>query len=231
VGATSNDGDGGSFEDGAQKLVTWLTDRALAGLPPMLSSAEDLADQYLRDCRFGNHGQRIDALINWETSKNATTGFLTGLGGLIVLPIMLPAGFGASWFVQARMSGAIAKISGYDLREDRVQTFVVACLVGDALVGMLKASGIQIGRGLARTVLAQVPGRLLIEINKRVGFRLITKAGEKGAINLVKGIPFVGGVIGGGVDGYYCRRVGKTAKRLFYCPDAEGGWATAGAPS
>ena len=108
------------------------------------------------------------------------------------------------------------RIAGFDLKSDRVRTFVVACLVGDAIKDVLKAAGMKVGTGLTKSLLNKIPGKVLIEINKRVGFRLITKAGEKGAINLMKGVPVVGGVVGGAFDAAACRIVGKNAKRLFY---------------
>lgn len=202
-------------ESAALRIVNWVTDKAIAGVPP-LSSAENLAQEYLIDASFPDHEERIESLINWETTKNFTTGFVTGLGGILTLPIAVPAAFGASWVVQARMSAAIARIAGYDLDSDRVRTFVVACLVGDAMKDVVKDVGIKAGTGLTKSLLNKVPGKVLIEINKKVGFRLITKAGEKGAINLMKGVPIVGGVVGGVFDAGACRIVGKNAKRLFY---------------
>jgi hypothetical protein len=200
------------------QVVEWITDKAITGIPP-LSSAESLAQEYLIDQSFPDDGERIESLINWETAKNFTSGFLTGLGGLITLPITLPSAFAASWVIQARMSAAIARISGFDLGSDRVQTFVVACLVGDAVKDIVKRVGIQISRELTKTLINKIPGKLLTEINKQVGFRLITKAGQTGAINLMKVVPYVGGFVGGAFDGYACRIVGKQAKELFYRPE------------
>lgn len=196
-------------------MINWLTEKAIQGAPP-LSSAEDLAQEYLIDQSYPDDEERIESLINWETTKNFTTGFITGLGGILTLPVAIPAGFGASWIVQARMSAAIAKIAGYNLQSDRVRTFVVACLVGDALKDIAKGAGIQIGKGLTKSFINQIPGKVLIEINKKVGFRLITKAGQRGAVNLMKGVPLVGGIVGGAFDAGACRVVGKNAKRLFY---------------
>ncbi len=209
-------------ESTALQVVNWVAEMAINGIPP-LSSAEFLAQEYLIDQSFPDHGERIESLINWETAKNFTSGFLTGVGGLITLPIALPAAFGASWIIQARMSAAIARIAGFDLHSDRVQTFVVACLLGDALKEMGKVAGIKIGVGLTKSLINQIPGKLLIEINKQVGFRLITKAGQTGAINMMKGVPLVGGFVGGGLDAYSCRIVGRSAKNLFYRPECSEG--------
>src|SRR5262249_41137585 len=98
-------------ENKALALVKWISNKAIDGTPP-LSSAHDLADEYLTDRGYRDHGARVDALINWETTKNFTSGFASGLGGLLVLPFSLPAAFAASWIIQARMAAAIARIYG-----------------------------------------------------------------------------------------------------------------------
>jgi hypothetical protein len=60
-----------------------------------------------------------------------------------------------------------------------------------------------------------VSGRALLEINKKVGYRLVTKAGELGVINLSKLVPLVGGPIGATVDGLSCRTIATYALRTF----------------
>ncbi|NJK93054.1 MAG: EcsC family protein [Blastochloris sp.] len=199
----------------ALKLTEWITDRAIQGVPP-LCSAENLALEYKIDASYPDDEERIEALINWETTKNFTSGFITGLGGLITLPVAIPAAFGASWILQARMAAAIAKLSGHDLKSDRVRTFVLICLAGEAGKEVVKEVGIKIGKGLTESAIRGVSGRALIEINKRVGFRLLTKAGEKGVLNLSKMVPLAGGLVGGIFDAGACRIVGKQAKDLFY---------------
>src|SRR5690348_16655371 len=125
-----------STQTHALKLVTWISDKAIDGVFP-LSSAAALAEEYLIDNSYSDNEDRIDSLINWETTKNFTSGFVSGLGGLLVLPFSLPAGFGASWIIQARMAAAIAKINGHNLDSDRVRTFVMAALVGDSIKDVL----------------------------------------------------------------------------------------------
>ena len=202
-------------ENKALQLINWITEKAFDGVPP-LCSAENLALEYQIDLSYPDDEERIESLINWETTKNFTSGFITGLGGLITLPVAIPVAFGASWIIQARMAGAIAKLAGHDIGSDRVRTFVMVCLAGNACKDILKDAGIKIGNGLARSAMQKIPGKVLIEINKMVSFRLITKAGEKGAVNLMKMVPLAGGVIGGAFDAGACRVVGKQAKRLFY---------------
>ena len=45
----------------------------------------------------------VNSLIRWQNAKSTTSGFLAGLGGLMVLPISLPANFTSVVFIQIRM--------------------------------------------------------------------------------------------------------------------------------
>lgn len=200
---------------GLPPVVEKILASAIGGVGP-LGSAEKLAQDYLDDSSYSTNDERVTALIQWETSKNFASGFLTGLGGLTTLPVAIPGALGASWVVQARMSAAIAVIYGHDVYNDRVRTFVLLTLLGEATAKeVLRQLGIKIGQRVFSRGVQKIPGRILLEINKRVGFRLLTKAGERGVINMTKLLPGVGGLVGGTIDAIACRMVGKTAKRLF----------------
>jgi hypothetical protein len=203
-----------NVSDSALDLVKNVMALGFDGIGP-LDSAAELASDYARDSSFADTSDRVDSVIRWETSKNVTTGFLTGLGGLLALPVTVPASLGAAWVVQARLVGTIAILGGYDLDDDRVRTMAMLCVVGDGAKEVAKGVGIDLGRRLALKGIDRIPGKLLIEINKKIGIRLLTKAGEKGVINLVQLVPIVGGAIGGTVDGIACYSVGQAAKSAF----------------
>jgi len=198
----------------ATRLVKYLLEKGLGGAGP-LSSARNLADEYLIDQGYATDDQRVDRLVKWEMSKNFTTGFITGLGGVITLSIGIPSALVASWLIQARMAGAIARIYGHDLSEERVRTMILLSLAGDVAKDAMKDLGIDLGGKLPHQGMKLVPGRALVEINKRIGFKLLTKAGSRGVAQFPKVIPVVGGVVGGAFDAVVCRMVGRTAKSLF----------------
>ena len=52
-------------------------------------------------------------------------------------------------------------------------------------------------------------------INQKVGFRLLTKFGTKGAVNLVKLVPVAGGIIGGVIDIGSTQIIAKNAFNIF----------------
>lgn len=199
----------------ALQLAEWLTRTAVSGAGP-LSSAEQLAAEYLNDASYEDNESRIDHLIRFEVSKNFATGFVTGLGGFITLPVTIPASIGASWLLQARLVAAIARIYGHDISEDRVQTAILLVIIGQDLKEVLKQTGIRLGTQVSYRVIEKIPAALLTKINQLVGIRLLTKMGEKGIINLTKLVPVVGGAIGGTVDAISCRVVARTAKKVFH---------------
>ncbi len=204
----------------ALNLANWISERAVDGRGPFWS-AEELAWEYLNDPAYKLNAHRVNALIRWESTKNFSTGFVSSLGGLATLPAAVPASLGASWVVQARLAGAIACIHGHDVHEDRVRTLILLSLIGNAAKDELKRVGIEVGSKIARNALRQISSRLIMEINRRVGFRLISSAGEKGIISLSKLVPIASGVVGGVFDGVACRAVGKLADSIFSPEDGE----------
>jgi uncharacterized protein (DUF697 family) len=202
----------------AQQLAAWLMQKGIAGTGP-LASARDLAREYLDDARYATNDERVDALIERETIKNFATGFVAGVGGVITLPVSIPSALAASWLIQARMAGAIASLYGHDLAAARTQTAVLMSLAGDVAKDAMQGLGIPLGSRLTQRAVEQIPGRALVEINKRIGLRLLTSAGQRGMSSFSRFVPVVGGVVGGVLDAIVCRMVGGTAKSLLRRPD------------
>lgn len=201
----------------ASQLATYLLEHGIRGLGP-LSSAESLADEYLRTAKYRDDDARVAALVKWETTKNFTTGFLTGLGGFITLPVAIPAALAASWVVQARMAAAIARVYGHPLEDERVRTKILLALAGDVAREAMKDLGIKTGDKLTQRAVEQIPGRLLVEVNKRVGAKLASQVGARVLLKFPRAVPVLGGFVGGALDAVVCRKVGATAKMLFRPP-------------
>ena len=184
---------------------------AVDGLPQM-KGVQKLAEDY-RASR--SQEEAANALIRNQVAKAGASGFVTGLGGLITLPASLPANLASVFYIQFRMIGGVAALYDLDLSNDRVKTLAFACLLGSKGRVVLREVGIEAGKKAALTALKKLPGKVLIKINKRVGFRLLTKFGQKGVVNVGKCIPVIGGVISGTVDGASTYGVGKVAKSMF----------------
>ena len=190
-----------------------LYDKALNGIPKISESVDEIVDDYMS--KYDTKEQAVKHLIRYQIAKCGTSGFITGLGGLITLPVAVPANVGSVLYVQLRMVAAIAKIGGYDIRSDQVQTLAYACLTGSAMADILKGAGIKFGEKFAEAAIKKIPGAVLVKINQKVGFRFLTKFGEKGVVNLVKAVPVAGGVVGGTIDVGATKIIGSNAYRLF----------------
>ena len=149
----------------------------------------------------------IDHWIRVATTQAGAAGFVTNLGGVLTLPVSLPANFVGTAAVQMRLIAKIASARGYDLQSEEVKAFVFACLLGNAAVDALKDTGIRIGMRLGPA--------LLQKLNQTVLSRLLARFGTIGAVNMTKVVPLLGGVIGGGLDAASTRVVGRMAKRMF----------------
>jgi hypothetical protein len=80
---------------------------------------------------------------------------------------------------------------------------------------VLKDVGIAVGKKLTEQTISKVSGDTLGKINRKLGFKLLTKFGQGGVINLGKAIPLVGGVIGATIDAVSTNLVGNLARDTF----------------
>lgn len=60
-----------------------------------------------------------------------------------------------------------------------------------------------------------IPAETLEKINQAIGLRLATKFGTRGAVNLGKVVPVLGGITGGGFDAAACALCGRAAMKTF----------------
>jgi hypothetical protein len=195
-----------------ERLVGAVLSRGVEGFGPF-KSAEEFAEQHL--AQHGDVEKAIDRVIATHTRLVAATGFATGLGGPITMPVTIPTDVGVFYALSARCVAAVAHLRGYDTASDEVRSVVLLSLLGAGGAGLAAEFGATLGTKAALAALKKLPGRTLIEINKKVGFRLFTKFGTKGVINLGRWVPVVGGGVGAGVNAAAMRTAGRYAKRNF----------------
>ena len=193
--------------------IDWCYYNAVKGIPGILSAVE-LGESFKK--RKGSDRDKVNSLIRWQNIKAGTTGFVTGLGGIITMPVTIPVNLASILFIQIRMIAAIAYIGGNDLNDDdRVKTLVYICLAGNSGKEILKDTGIALGNKITRNAIKSISGETIKRINQKVGFKLFTKFGEKGIINLGKAIPLVGGIVSGSFDSFSTNLIGNIARNTF----------------
>ncbi len=213
VGMVDQNGDGKFDQDDVMVILGNIYGSACNGIPNVSKPIEELANEYLNLYKTPQIAAR--KLIDNAVVKCTTSGFINGFGGLIVLPVTLPANVTSVLYVQMRMIAAVAYISGLEVRSDVVQTLVYACLAGVSITEVVKKAGLQFGNKLGIAMVKKIPSKVLTKINQKVGFRFLTKFGEKGIINIGKMVPVVGALIGGGFDFAETRVIGDRAYKQF----------------
>ncbi|MDE5815792.1 MAG: EcsC family protein, partial [Alistipes sp.] len=122
----------------------------------------------------------------------------------------------SSLYMELRMIAGIAMIRGYDVHDDQVKTAVYMCLIFNMVGDVLKQVGIQAVEKIAvKKLLPKLTQEIIVKINKAVGFRLLTKGGTKGLVNLGKVIPLFGGIVGAAYNWAEVAICAKAAKKMF----------------
>ncbi|TWS20029.1 hypothetical protein FK529_07760 [Tsukamurella asaccharolytica] len=196
----------------AMALVNKILTFAVTGGGPIKPAAE-VAEEALRT--HGDPEVAIDRLLGTHRRIVTATGFASGFGGLPTMAVAIPTDITVFYMNAARLSAAVAHIRGYDIESEEVRSAILISLLGASAGGILGSAGAQIGNKIAVAQLKRLPGTVLTQINKAVGFRLLTKFGTKGSINLVKVVPVVGGGVGAGFNAITITQIHKYSKKLF----------------
>lgn len=138
----------------------------------------------------------------------ALTSFVYGLGGWWTLVPNLAH----IWRIHGRLVLTIAYIHGYDLddpeRREEIALCVALSSANDSVKHLLQEAGMI---GVKKALLTETSREFI----KMLPRRLITIAGKKSLANVSKLIPIAGGVVGGVIDFFSTRGVGKAAKAFY----------------
>lgn len=74
------------------KALDYGYDKAVNGLAG-LETSEEMAQNYMKG--DGTLESKANALVLWQIAKASTSGVITGLGGLITLPVAVSVNFGS----------------------------------------------------------------------------------------------------------------------------------------
>jgi uncharacterized protein (DUF697 family) len=221
-----------------QKVLDWAYDKAVYGLsykkksPAKLAfksaiitdgssnaqdeeklklSVIDMVKKY--QDKFPNEPEKqINSLIRRQVAICSASGFLSGLFGVMTIPVTLPANMASVFYFQLRMAAAIACIRGYDLESDEVRKFTQMCVAIQDARKMIEDIGANVLDG---KLSPQAIHDIIIKVSGIVAGKLLAKVGGKGAVDISKMIPLIGGVAGGAIDAVWTRSIASMAKKNF----------------
>jgi hypothetical protein len=194
-----------------QQGFDWAYDKAVNGFPGV-AAAEDLSARYAR--RHADPDKAVAALIAWQSGVAGTAGFITGIGGFVALPVVMPANIASALYIQARLIAAIAHLRGHDIESDEVRALALGCLTGSKAADTLKDAGIRLGTRLARDGVGWLSPVLFKKAAHAAHAPALCAAGS-GAARLGRFVPVAGGFVAGGFDAAMTQMIGRTADRIF----------------
>lgn len=158
----------------------------------------------------------IRRVIREGVTAAGTAGFVTGLGGLVTMPVTVPTNMAGALVINARMVGAIAHLRGYALDDPHIRAMIPLVVADSSAQGFASELGSKLGQAVTKQAIKAIPMSVIHRANARAGIYLVAKYGaQRSAITLAKAVPFGGGVVGGDVDATLTRALGALAKRAF----------------
>lgn len=194
----------------ASTYVRAALDKAIDGVGPLPSAAAS-ADAKLVDAT-GDVEDAIAHLIRRHVLWAGAQGFVTNIGGLVAVPIAVPANIVGVTLVQCHLIAGIAHLRGYDLANPQVRNAIVVCMLGEHSARALMRQG-----RLPKTILeladvATHDPELDERVSREVTTDLIARtAGRRVATLIGRRIPLLGGLVGAGADGLMTYQLGRFA--------------------
>jgi uncharacterized protein (DUF697 family) len=155
----------------------------------------------------------VDALVGLHVRLASAQGFAINLGGVVALPVAIPANLTGVAVIQVRMVAAIAHLRGYDLDDLRVRTALIMCLLGGETIARGITNGTLPTSPMAVATAPMFDPQLDHDVAAEVVADLMTRIGGKNlALVVTKRLPLVGGGIGAVMDGVATHQIGVYAK-------------------
>ena len=193
---------------GSTAIRTFL-DRAIDGTNQW-PGAKVVANRQLENT--GSVDEAVSQIIEQHLRLAGLQGFVTSLGGIVFLPVTLPANLAGLFLLQLRMSAAIAHLRGLDIDQPAVRLAALACMLGpDELEELIRVGALP-GRPREIAQSRDLEVSDAEELIKQVASSLAARvAGKRVTVAVARRIPGLGGVVGGGVDAVGTYKIGKFA--------------------
>ncbi len=209
-----------------QTLLGRVVERGVGPLQGSTGYAEDRLRRARRNGRSGEQASEaaIRRIVREAVGAAGTTGLVTGLGGLVTMPVTVPASLGGNFLINARMVGAIAYLRGYSLTDPHVQAVIGLVVAGARIEKMAAEFGVKVGQQAIQKAaikaachaIEAVPVVVIDKVGIRVGYLLVARYGTiRMAAAVYNVVPILGGLAGGAVDASFTRATGAFAMKAF----------------
>ncbi|MEH2238375.1 hypothetical protein [Nostoc sp.] len=152
----------------------------------------------------------VNHAIYESTLWSVGNGIASGVVGVAGIPFEIVS----TLYAQVKLASTLFAIHKIDTYSESARLLVLAAAAGvsvSELANQLGTQvGIQVGSQAIQKALMSIPGKTFAEINKALGIKLISKAGEKTLVNISTMIPLIGFPIIGVIDGVMMNACGHS---------------------
>lgn len=150
-------------------------------------------------------------VVRRGTRRVGWASFATGFGGLTTMAVNVPSVL----VLQTGLVLSVAEVYG-ELDSPNVKTDLALILAGEGAVSALRGFGVVAANDFSkRWVSRNVTRETMKKVDRVVGRRILTKAGEKSLTSFSKLVPVVGAGVGYALDRGYARALGERAVRYY----------------
>lgn len=193
-------------------FVREALNRAIVGAGPLPAAAQAAAKQL--EEQDGDVDRAVHEIIENHVRYAGAQGFVTNLGGLVTMAVLVPANITGLALIQCRMVAAIAHLRGYDLDDPRVRNAILATVLGEDTVKALVKRKKLPAPPMALATAPVHDASIDATVSAEVGTDLIARvAGKRLATQIGRRVPVVGGLVGLGADGFVTWKIGRYADR------------------
>lgn len=172
-----------------------------------IHSGSEWGEKFLYDPQWQKDKNRMANHVIYESTMwSIGTGVTTGIGGLAGIP----ADVAFTLYSQVKLAATLFTIYEIDTRDKSAQPIILAAAAGVSVAELATQLGTSVGVKAIRSALMSVPGKVFAQINKALGIKLVSKAGEKTLVNVAKMMPFIGSAVGGTVNGVMMNACGHS---------------------
>lgn len=156
-------------------------------------------------------------IISRRSLKAGEIGALCGVGGLLTLPITMPADLYYCFKIHARTILSIAYIYGWNIHDEDAITDVLLVMGGSTGIDAVRHAGIKVDQDFAKEAVLNkfITKETMRKINRIVSRKIVRQAGKRGFIRLPKLVPIIGAPIGAGLNYFETKAIGKKALTFY----------------
>ncbi|MBE9001029.1 hypothetical protein IQ274_23100 [Nostoc sp. LEGE 12447] len=172
-----------------------------------IEEGREWGQTFLNDSSWGgDREQMLNHAIYESTLWSVGNGIASGVVGVAGIPFEIVS----TLYAQVKLASTLFVIHEIDTYSESARLLVLAATAGVSVSELANQLGTQVGSQAIQKALMSIPGKTFAEINKALGIKLISKAGEKTLVNVATMMPFIGSAIGGTVNGVMMNACGHS---------------------